>query len=69
MRVPRNLCTHCDLLLLILLMLVILVGVRWNLTVLLMCIVLIAKDIEHHFRYVYSIEKCLFSTFAIDWMI
>lgn len=57
-------CSHWDLLLRILLVVVILARVRWNLPVLLICIVLIAKNIEHHFGYIYSLEEYLFSAFA-----
>ena len=49
------------------LMLVILTGVRWNLRVVLICIAMMTKDIEHFFRcfsvlQVSSVENSLFSS-------
>ena len=56
-------CSH-QCLLLFFFIIEILTGTRWNLNVILICISLIARDIEHFFTFVvhlYSFEKCLFS--------
>jgi hypothetical protein len=49
------------------LILAILIGIRWNLRVILICISLMTKDVEHFFRcfstiHVSSVENSLFSS-------
>ena len=68
MSVPFSLHPHQHLLLLVLLIIAILTGVTWNLSVVLICISLTARDIEHFFIYLLidciSSVKCLFSFLA-----
>jgi hypothetical protein len=48
-RVPFSTHPHKHLLIVVFLMMTILTGVRWNLTVVLICISFMARDVEHFF--------------------
>jgi hypothetical protein len=67
MRVPFSLHPHQHLLLVVFLMIDILTGVKWNLSVILICISFVARDSEHVFMcfldiWSSSTEKVLFSS-------
>jgi hypothetical protein len=69
MRVPFAPQPHHHLLLVVLLMIAILTGVRWNLSMVLICISFMARDGEHFFMCFLAIwnssfEKVLFSSVA-----
>ena len=64
---------HQHLLMVGFLITAILTGIRWNLRVVFICILLIARDSEHFFMYlltdhISSFEKCLFSSLD-HWLI
>jgi hypothetical protein len=66
MRVPFSPHPHQHLLLVVFLMTTILTGVRWNLSVVLICISFMARDGKHFFMcflaiWISSFEKVLFS--------
>jgi hypothetical protein len=68
MRVPFALHPHQHLFV-VFLMIAILIGVRWNFSVVLICISFMARDGEHFFMcffaiWIYSFEKVLFSSVA-----
>jgi general stress protein CsbA len=69
MRVPFSPHPHQHLLMVVFLMITIQTGVRWNLSVVLICISFMARDGEHFFMcflaiWISSLEKFLFSSVA-----
>jgi hypothetical protein len=67
MRVPFSPLPYQHLLLVVFLMLATLTGVKWNLTVVLICIFIMARDGEHFFMcfcaiWISSFEKFLISS-------
>jgi hypothetical protein len=69
MRVPFPLHPHQHLVLAVFLMMAILTGVRWNLSVVLICISFMARDGEHFFHvclaiWTSSFKNVLFSSVA-----
>jgi hypothetical protein len=68
--VPFSLHHPQQLLLLVFLMVAILTGVRWNLSVVLICISFVARDDEHFFTcflaiWISSFEKVLFCSIQL----
>jgi hypothetical protein len=69
MRVPFSLYSHQNLVVVVFLMITILTGVRWNLSVVLIYISLMTRDGEHFFMWflaiwISSFEKVLFRSVA-----
>jgi hypothetical protein len=65
MKVPFSPHPHQHLLLMVFLMMAILTGVRWNLSVVLICISFMARDGEHFFMYFLAIGFLLLKKFSL----
>jgi hypothetical protein len=68
-KVPFSLTPSRHLLILVFLIIVILTGVRWYLTLVLICISLMTSDVEHLcinllVIFIFLLEKCLFRSFV-----
>jgi hypothetical protein len=65
MRVPFSQHPHQHILLVVFLMMAILTGVRWNLSVVLISISFMASDGEHFFIFLYPFEFLLLRRFCL----